>query len=119
MGPKELQRILRFHGVTARIQAAVDGSPGDLAGLGGRGRLPRPGPPDPGVPPARGRDAGGVPRPVPRGVRLRRRPTRSRRVPAAESTALLNALSAATTWGVRRFAVASSIAVYAGVDALP
>ncbi len=33
----------------------------------------------------------------------------------AESTALLNALAAATAWGVRRFAVASSIAVYAGL----
>lgn len=32
MGPKELQRTLRFHGFTARVQAAVDhGSPGDLA----------------------------------------------------------------------------------------
>ncbi len=32
VGPKELQRILRFHGFTARVQAAVDrGSPGDLA----------------------------------------------------------------------------------------
>lgn len=34
----------------------------------------------------------------------------------AESTALLNALSAATAWGVRRFAVASTIAVYLGVE---
>ncbi|MEJ2863702.1 AraC family transcriptional regulator [Actinomycetospora flava] len=33
VGPKELQRILRFHGFTARVQAAVDrGAPGDLAG---------------------------------------------------------------------------------------
>jgi len=33
MGPKELQRVLRFHGFTARIQAAVDrAEPGDLAG---------------------------------------------------------------------------------------
>jgi AraC-like DNA-binding protein len=32
MGPKELQRLLRFHGFTARVQAAVDvGAPGDLA----------------------------------------------------------------------------------------
>ncbi|WP_433037917.1 helix-turn-helix domain-containing protein [Actinomycetospora sp. CA-053990] len=32
MGPKELQRTLRFHGFTARVQAAVDaGAPGDLA----------------------------------------------------------------------------------------
>jgi UDP-glucose 4-epimerase len=37
----------------------------------------------------------------------------------AESTALLNALSAAAAWGVRRFAVASTIAVYAGVDGPP
>ncbi|MBN9113387.1 MAG: NAD(P)-dependent oxidoreductase [Pseudonocardia sp.] len=33
----------------------------------------------------------------------------------AESTALLNALDAARVWGVRRFAVASSIGVYAGL----
>ncbi|MHC1559152.1 AraC family transcriptional regulator [Actinomycetospora sp. C-140] len=33
VGPKELQRILRFHGFTARVQAAVDrGAPADLAG---------------------------------------------------------------------------------------
>jgi len=33
VGPKELQRILRFRGFTARIQAAVDqGAPGNLAG---------------------------------------------------------------------------------------
>lgn len=32
-GPKELQRILRFYGFTARVQVAVDRSaPGDLAG---------------------------------------------------------------------------------------
>lgn len=32
MGPKELQRMLRFHGFTARVQAAVDrAEPGDLA----------------------------------------------------------------------------------------
>ncbi|WP_433037919.1 NAD-dependent epimerase/dehydratase family protein [Actinomycetospora sp. CA-053990] len=37
----------------------------------------------------------------------------------AESTALLNALAAATAWGVRRFAVASTIAVYLGVDGSP
>jgi UDP-glucose 4-epimerase len=34
----------------------------------------------------------------------------------AESTALLNALQAATVWGVRRFSVASSIGVYVGVE---
>ncbi|GAA4544928.1 helix-turn-helix domain-containing protein [Pseudonocardia xishanensis] len=33
VGPKELQRLLRFRGFTARVQAAVDrGEPGDLAG---------------------------------------------------------------------------------------
>ncbi len=32
----------------------------------------------------------------------------------AETTGLLNTLDAARTWGVRRFAVASSLAVYAG-----
>ncbi|ONH23955.1 NAD-dependent epimerase/dehydratase family protein [Pseudofrankia asymbiotica] len=37
----------------------------------------------------------------------------------ADSMALLNALEAAATWGVRRFSVASSIAVYAGVDEVP
>ncbi|WP_345416056.1 NAD(P)-dependent oxidoreductase [Pseudonocardia xishanensis] len=37
----------------------------------------------------------------------------------AESTALLNALAAARAWGVRRFAVASSIAAYAGVADSP
>jgi UDP-glucose 4-epimerase len=37
----------------------------------------------------------------------------------AESTALLNALAAAQAWGTSRFAVASSIAVYAGVDRSP
>ncbi|HZE40815.1 MAG TPA: NAD(P)-dependent oxidoreductase [Stackebrandtia sp.] len=37
----------------------------------------------------------------------------------AESTGLLNMLAAAGQWGVRRFAVASSIAVYAGLDAAP
>ena len=37
----------------------------------------------------------------------------------AESVALLNALEAATAWGVRRFSVASSIGVYAGVDEVP
>lgn len=36
-----------------------------------------------------------------------------------ESLALLNALKAASTWGVRRFAVASSIGVYAGSDEVP
>lgn len=34
----------------------------------------------------------------------------------ADSTALLNALDAAREWGVRRFAVASSIGAYLGVD---
>jgi UDP-glucose 4-epimerase len=34
----------------------------------------------------------------------------------ADANALLNALRAATVWGVRRFAVASSIAVYLGGD---
>ncbi len=37
----------------------------------------------------------------------------------AETTALLNALEAAKVWGVRRFAVASSIGVYVGVDETP
>lgn len=37
----------------------------------------------------------------------------------SETTALLNALRAATDWGVKRFAVASSIGVYAGVSAMP
>src|ERR687889_31910 len=34
----------------------------------------------------------------------------------AETRGLLNALKAASTWGVRRFSVASTIGVYAGVD---
>ena len=34
----------------------------------------------------------------------------------ADTLGLLNALEAATVWGVRRFSVASSIAVYLGVD---
>jgi UDP-glucose 4-epimerase len=34
----------------------------------------------------------------------------------ADATGLLNALEAATVWGVRRFSVASTIGVYAGVD---
>jgi UDP-glucose 4-epimerase len=37
----------------------------------------------------------------------------------AETLGLLNALKAATVWGVRRFSVASSIGVYAGVDEVP
>jgi nucleoside-diphosphate-sugar epimerase len=37
----------------------------------------------------------------------------------ADTTGLLNALKAAAVWGVRRFSVASSIAVYAGVDERP
>jgi nucleoside-diphosphate-sugar epimerase len=37
----------------------------------------------------------------------------------ADSLGLLNALKAATLWGVRRFSVASSIGVYAGVDEVP
>jgi UDP-glucose 4-epimerase len=37
----------------------------------------------------------------------------------AESTSLLNALEAARAWGVRRFAVASSIAAYIGTDGVP
>jgi hypothetical protein len=37
----------------------------------------------------------------------------------ADTAGLLNTLKAATVWGVRRFSVASSIAVYAGVDELP
>ncbi|GAA5176028.1 NAD(P)-dependent oxidoreductase [Pseudonocardia eucalypti] len=37
----------------------------------------------------------------------------------ADTVALLNALKAATVWGVRRFSVASSIAVYLGVDEAP
>ena len=37
----------------------------------------------------------------------------------ADALGLLNALKAATVWGVRRFSVASSIGVYAGVDELP
>jgi UDP-glucose 4-epimerase len=37
----------------------------------------------------------------------------------AETLGLLNALGAATVWGVRRFSVASSIGAYAGVDEVP
>jgi UDP-glucose 4-epimerase len=37
----------------------------------------------------------------------------------ADTQGLLNALRAATVWGVRRFSVASSISVYAGVDEVP
>lgn len=37
----------------------------------------------------------------------------------AESLGLLNALKAATEWGVRRFSVASTIGAYAGVDEVP
>ena len=37
----------------------------------------------------------------------------------ADAIGLLNALQAATVWGVRRFSVASTIAVYAGVDEVP
>ena len=37
----------------------------------------------------------------------------------ADSLGLLNALAAATAWGVRRFSVASTIGVYAGVDEVP
>jgi nucleoside-diphosphate-sugar epimerase len=37
----------------------------------------------------------------------------------ADTLGLLNALRAATVWGVRRFSVASSIGVYAGVDEVP
>ena len=37
----------------------------------------------------------------------------------AETLGLLHALRAATVWGVRRFSVASSIGVYAGVDEIP
>jgi UDP-glucose 4-epimerase len=37
----------------------------------------------------------------------------------AETLGLLNALKAATAWGVRRVSVASSIGVYAGVDEVP
>ncbi len=37
----------------------------------------------------------------------------------ADALGLLNALQAATVWGVRRFSVASTIAVYAGVDEIP
>jgi UDP-glucose 4-epimerase len=37
----------------------------------------------------------------------------------AESLGLLNALKAATVWGVRRFSFASTIGVYAGVDEVP
>jgi UDP-glucose 4-epimerase len=37
----------------------------------------------------------------------------------AESVGLLNALEAATAWGVRRFSVASTIGAYAGVDEVP
>jgi UDP-glucose 4-epimerase len=36
-----------------------------------------------------------------------------------ETLGLLNALKAATEWGVRRFSVASTIGVYAGVDEVP
>jgi UDP-glucose 4-epimerase len=37
----------------------------------------------------------------------------------ADTRGLLNALKAATVWGVRRFSVASTIGVYAGVDEVP
>jgi UDP-glucose 4-epimerase len=37
----------------------------------------------------------------------------------ADTLGLLNALKAATLWGVRRFSVASTIGVYAGVDEVP
>jgi UDP-glucose 4-epimerase len=37
----------------------------------------------------------------------------------AETRGLLNALEAATVWGVRRFSVASTIGVYAGVGEVP
>ena len=37
----------------------------------------------------------------------------------ADTSGLLNALKAAAMWGVRRFSVASSISVYAGVDEVP
>ncbi|MGH3365636.1 MAG: NAD-dependent epimerase/dehydratase family protein, partial [Nocardioidaceae bacterium] len=37
----------------------------------------------------------------------------------ADTVGLLNALKAATEWGVRRFSVASTIGVYAGVDEAP
>jgi len=37
----------------------------------------------------------------------------------ADTVGLLNALEAATRWGVRRFSVASSISVYAGVEGVP
>jgi UDP-glucose 4-epimerase len=37
----------------------------------------------------------------------------------ADAVGLLNALEAAAKWGVRRFCVASSIAVYLGVDEVP
>ena len=37
----------------------------------------------------------------------------------ADTLGLLNALEAARVWGVRRLSVASSIGVYAGVDAVP
>jgi UDP-glucose 4-epimerase len=37
----------------------------------------------------------------------------------ADSLGLLNALKAATVWGVRRFAVASTIGAYLGVDEVP
>jgi nucleoside-diphosphate-sugar epimerase len=37
----------------------------------------------------------------------------------ADALGLLNALKAATVWGVRRFSVASTIGVYAGVDEVP
>jgi UDP-glucose 4-epimerase len=37
----------------------------------------------------------------------------------ADTLGLLNALEAATAWGVRRFSVASTIGAYAGVDEVP
>ncbi len=37
----------------------------------------------------------------------------------AETLGLLNALKAATVWGVRRFSVASTIGAYAGIDEVP
>jgi UDP-glucose 4-epimerase len=37
----------------------------------------------------------------------------------ADCLGLLNALKAATVWGVRRFSVASTLGVYPGVDEVP
>ena len=46
-------------------------------------------------------------------------PTTRSAIFRTDTTGLLNALDAARTWGVRRFAVASSLGVYAGRTEIP